>query len=55
MQKHNISFEESTSIFKDSNMINLYDTEHSVSEDRWISIGVSNLGKVNNVSPKKMI
>ena len=44
--KHNVSFEESSSIFKDSNMISLYDDEHSGSEDRWISIGISTLGKV---------
>ena len=27
-------------------MINLYDNEHSDNEDRWISIGMSNLGKI---------
>ena len=49
-KKHSISFEESASIFKDSNMINLYDDEHSESEDRWISIGISTLGKIIVVS-----
>ena len=50
MKKHNVSFEESSSIFKDSNMINLYDDEHSKDEERWISIGISHLGKVIVVS-----
>ena len=50
IKKHNISFEESASIFQDSNMINLYDDEHSENEDRWISIGISNLGKIIVVS-----
>ncbi len=38
--KHKISFENATSVFKDENAISLYDEEHSLSEERWITIGV---------------
>ncbi|MDK9694432.1 MAG: BrnT family toxin [Sulfurimonas sp.] len=38
--KHNVSFEDSVSVFRDKNMISLFDDEHSESEDRWVSIGM---------------
>ncbi len=38
--KHQISFEDATSIFKDENMISIYDEKHSDNEDRWITIGM---------------
>ena len=44
--KHDISFEEAATIFKDSNIISIYDNEHSEYEDRWISIGLSETGKL---------
>ena len=50
--KHDISFEESTTIFKDYNLISIYDSEHSESEDRWVSIGLSETSKLLVVSHK---
>lgn len=38
--KHNVSFEDSTSVFRDKNMISIFDDEHSDSEDRWVTIGM---------------
>ena len=38
--KHQISFEDATSVFKDENMISIYDEKHSDNEDRWITIGM---------------
>ena len=40
ISKHKISFEDAISIFKDERAISIYDEEHSVSEDRWITIGM---------------
>ena len=40
LSKHKISFENATSVFKDENAISLYDEEHSLSEERWITIGI---------------
>jgi uncharacterized DUF497 family protein len=38
--KHQISFEDATSVFKDENMISIFDEKHSENEDRWITIGM---------------
>ena len=46
LSKHSISFNEAATIFKDSNMISIFDYEHSDYEDRWISIGLSEMGKL---------
>jgi uncharacterized protein len=45
-EKHKISFESSTAVFKDSRAISIYDDEHSESEDRWITIGLSEKGSL---------
>ncbi len=44
--KHKISFQEAATIFKDRNALSIYDQEHSVHEDRWITLGLSNNGKL---------
>lgn len=49
-KKHNISFEESTSIFLDPNIVTIYDEDHSENEDRWLSIGTTKNGKILVVS-----
>jgi uncharacterized DUF497 family protein len=41
INKHDVSFEDSASVFRDKNMISLFDDEHSESEDRWITIGMN--------------
>lgn len=38
--KHKISFEDATFIFKDENAISIFDENHSLEEDRWITIGM---------------
>jgi len=45
--KHDVSFEEASTVFKDSNALSLYDAEHSSNnEDRFITIGVASSGRV---------
>ena len=39
--KHNVSFEEASSIFKDPLYIDFYDPDHSEREERYIAIGLS--------------
>ena len=39
--KHGISFEESATVFKDPIAISIYDDEHSINEERWITLGIS--------------
>lgn len=40
-QKHGVSFEEAKLVFYDSFAIRAYDAEHSVDEDRYVIIGLS--------------
>lgn len=44
VRKHGISFELSASVFSDPLAITVFDGEHSDSEDRWITIGISQTG-----------
>ena len=42
LQKHGIRFEEARTVFYDENMIYKMDISHSVNEERYIIIGLSN-------------
>ncbi|MEK7719348.1 MAG: BrnT family toxin [Bacteroidota bacterium] len=37
--KHGVAFEDAAQIFLDTLAISVYDEEHSVHEERWITIG----------------
>lgn len=41
IQKHGISFETAARVFGDENRIEIYDKEHSIEEDRYITIGLA--------------
>ena len=45
-RKHGISFEQAATVFKDSRALSTFDDEHSGSEDRWITMGISAGGGV---------
>ena len=38
--KHKVSFEIATSVFKDKNLISVFDEIHSDNEERWATIGL---------------
>lgn len=40
-RKHGVSFEQAATVFHDSGALSLYDEEHSGTEDRWITLGLS--------------
>ncbi|MFH1860115.1 MAG: BrnT family toxin [bacterium] len=42
LQNHKVLFEEAATTFKDTLSITVSDPEHSVEEDRYITIGLSN-------------
>ena len=46
LERHRVSFEESTTVFDDPMFITLVDADHSVDEERYITIGLSNRGRV---------
>lgn len=46
LRKHQISFDEAATIFDDPMFITFIDEEHSVDEERYITIGLSNRGRL---------
>ena len=40
-QKHGVSFDTATLVFKDEERIEIYDEKHSIDEDRYITIGLA--------------
>ena len=41
LMKHDVSFEDAASIFRDPKALTLFDDSHSEDEERWITIGLS--------------
>lgn len=41
LKKHGIPFETAAKVFLDENRIEIYDEEHSIEEDRYITIGLA--------------
>ena len=46
LQKHGVSFEEASTVFDDPLFIMFFDHEHSIDENRFITIGESNLARL---------
>lgn len=44
--KHHVSFDEAMSVFDDPIFISVVDEEHSIDEERYISIGLSKNGRL---------
>ena len=40
LKKHGVSFETASLVFYDENRIEMYDSEHSINEDRYNTIGM---------------
>jgi len=46
LQKHGVALEEAATIFDDPVFITVVDDEHSVDEERYITIGMSSQGRL---------
>jgi uncharacterized protein len=46
VEKHQLSFEEAATVFDDLMFITVIDDEHSFDEERYITIGLSNQGRL---------
>ena len=46
LNKHGISFEEAGTVFDDPLFITVLDEEHSVDEERYITLGLSKTGRL---------
>ena len=44
--KHGVSFEEAATVYRDPKALSIFDDEHSINEDRWVTIGISNTGRL---------
>ncbi len=44
--KHGVAFDEAATIFKDSKILSIFDPDHSETEDRWITMGISEKGRL---------
>ncbi|MEE4355782.1 MAG: BrnT family toxin [Desulfococcaceae bacterium] len=44
--KHNVSFDEAVSVFDDPMLIAVIDDEHSIDEERYITVGLSKHGRL---------
>jgi uncharacterized protein len=46
LSKHDVDFEEASTIFDDPIFITFLDTEHSIDEERYITIGLSDKARL---------
>ena len=44
--KHDVDFDEARQVFNDPMFITFLDEEHSIDEERYITIGMSNMGRL---------
>jgi uncharacterized DUF497 family protein len=45
-KNHGVRFEQATHVFRDPRAVTVFDEEHSKTEDRWVTIGLSASGGV---------
>jgi uncharacterized DUF497 family protein len=45
-EKQGVAFEEAATVFRDPRALNMYDPDHSDTEDRWVTLGVSGSGRL---------
>ena len=50
IRKHGISFELATSIFRDPELISVFDSTHSQDQERWVTLGLDSQGALLVVS-----
>lgn len=44
--RHGVAFDEAATIFKDYRAISIFDPGHGETEERWITMGISEKGRV---------
>jgi uncharacterized protein len=44
--KHGVAFDEAATVFKDSRALSVFDSDHNEAEDRWITMGISEKGRL---------
>lgn len=44
--KHGVAFEEAATVFLDPCALSSFDPDHSEAEERWVTLGISGLGRL---------
>jgi hypothetical protein len=44
--KHGVAFDEAATVFRDLKALSIFDLDHNESEDRWITMGISEKGRL---------
>ena len=44
--KHGVTFDEAATVFRDSKALSIFDPDNSETEDRWITMGISEKGSL---------
>lgn len=44
--KHGVRFREAATVFRDPLALTLFDADHSNGEERWVTVGISALGRI---------
>jgi hypothetical protein len=45
-KKHDVDFDEAATIFRDSEALSIFDPDHSETEERWVTMGISEKGRL---------
>jgi uncharacterized DUF497 family protein len=43
-RKHGVSFERAATIFRDQRALSIFDDDHGIEEDRWVTLGMDSSG-----------
>ena len=46
LAKHRVSFDEAMTVFRDPLALTIFDPDHSQTEERWITLGLSMMAKL---------
>jgi uncharacterized DUF497 family protein len=46
LDKHGVAFEEAATVFKDPKAISIFDLDYGETEDRWVTMGISEKGRL---------
>lgn len=44
IRRHKVTFRQAATVFRDPQHLSLYDEAHSEDEDRWITLGIGDVG-----------
>jgi len=46
LTKYGVAFDDAATVFRDSKALSIFDLDHNESEDRWITMGLSEKGRL---------